>query len=271
MLFVDRLTRSIPRGGTMSIRKPIAIALGVLSVSVAVAPSGVGGASGARTAAAVPSELPKGSEPVRLSPDDFTTKIDNPYWPMKPGARWVYRETDPGGSVQRVVVTVTYKTKRIANGIVARIVRDTVTEDGQLVEDTWDWYAQDKAGNVWYLGELTKEYENGKFKSSAGSFEAGVDGAQPGIAMPANPKAGLAYRQEYYKGEAEDNAEIFSLDERAEVPFGYFRDIVMTKDLNPLHPKILEYKFYARGVGPVLAVGVSGGSDREELVRFTRG
>jgi len=208
---------------------------------------------------------------VKLDPADFTTKIDNPYWPMKPGNRWVYRETDPEGTVLRVVVRVTDQTKKVANGITARVVRDTVTEDGVLVEDTWDWYAQDKAGNIWYLGELTKEYENGKLVSTGGSFEAGVDGAQPGIAIPANPKVGLAYRQEYYKGEAEDKASIFSLSEQAEVPFGHFKDVVMTRDLNPLKPKILEYKFFARGVGPVLVIGVSGGSDREELVRFTRG
>ncbi len=190
---------------------------------------------------------------------------------MAPGSRWVYRETDPAGARQRVVVTVTDRTKRIANGITARVVTDVVTEGEQPVEITEDWYAQDRAGNIWYLGEHTKEYENGMFKSTAGSFEAGVDGAQPGIAMPADPEPGLAYRQEYYAGHAEDRAEVLSLGEQAQVPFGHFDEVVMTKDLNPLEPEILEYKLYARGVGPVLAIGVSGGSDREELVSFTRG
>lgn len=217
------------------------------------------------------SALPRGAEAVRLDPADFTTTIDNPYWPMRPGTRWVYRETDPEGTKLRVTVTVTRMTKRIANGVVARVVRDTVTENGVLVEDTFDWYAQDRVGNVWYLGEDTREYENGKFVSRAGSFEAGVDGAQAGIAMPARPRPGLRYRQEYYAGEAEDRAEVFSLNEQVEVPTGHYDDVVMTRDLNPLQPRILEYKFYARGVGPVLVVGVSGGSDREELVRLTRG
>jgi hypothetical protein len=239
----------------MSIGRRLAPAVGALALAL------VG-------AAAATAGLPQGSEPVSLDPADFTTAIDNPYWPMKPGTRWVYRETDPDGGRLRVVVTVTNRTKRIANGITARVVRDTVTEDGQLVEDTFDWYAQDTEGNVWYLGELTKEYENGKVVSTEGSFEAGVDGAQPGIVMPANPTPGLSYRQEYYAGHAEDRAEVVSLDEQVEVPFGHFTDVVMTRDLNPLRPKILEYKFYARGVGPVLAVGISGGSDREELVRF---
>ncbi len=215
--------------------------------------------------------LPQGSEPVELDPADFTTSIDNPYWPMAPGSRWIYRETAPDGTRQRVVVTVTAKTKLIANGITARVVHDVVREDGELVEVTDDWYAQDCRGNLWYLGENTKEYENGKVVSRAGSWEAGVDGAQPGIVMPANPEVGMTYRQEYYAGEAEDRGAIFSLDEQVGVPAGHFTDVVMTKDTNPLEPRVLEYKFYARGVGPVLAIGVSGGNDREDLLSHRRG
>jgi hypothetical protein len=205
------------------------------------------------------------------APSDFTTKIDNSWWPMRPGARWIYRETDSEGARQRVVVTVTRRTKLIANGVTARVVHDVVTEDGKPVEVTDDWYAQDRAGNIWYLGEDTTEYENGRPVSKEGSFEAGVDGARAGIIMPAHPRVGMRYRQEYYKGHAEDRARIMSLRERAEVPFGFFSRALMTRDENPLEPRILEYKFYARGVGPVLAVSVSGGSDREELVRFRRG
>lgn len=215
--------------------------------------------------------LPQGSERVELDPADFSTRIDNPYWPMTPGSRWVYREYDSEGSEKRVVVTVTRQTKKIANGIEARVVHDVVTEDGEPVEVTDDWYAQDSKGNVWYLGEKTTEYENGKPKSTEGSFEAGVDGAEPGIIMPADPTPGMTYRQEYYRGEAEDKGEVVNVDEQAEIPYGHFRNVLMTKDLNPLEPKILEFKFYARGVGPVLAVGVSGGSDREELLRYTKG
>jgi hypothetical protein len=214
-------------------------------------------------------DLPQGSEPVKLDPADFSTNIDNPYWPMAPGNKWVYRETDEG-TEKRVEVTVTDRTKRIANGVEARVVRDVVTEDGVPVEITDDWYAQDKAGNIWYLGEDTAEYENGKVKTRAGSFEAGVDGAQAGIIMPADPRDGMAYRQEYYKGEAEDRAEVLSTDEQVEVPFGYFEGALMTKDLVPLEPKVSEYKLYARGVGPVLTVKTSGGSGSEELVSYSR-
>jgi hypothetical protein len=214
-------------------------------------------------------DLPQGSEPVKLDPADFTTRIDNPYWPMAPGDKWVYRETD-SGTEQRVEVTVTNQTKQIANGIEARVVHDVVTEDGQLVEVTDDWYAQDKAGNVWYLGEDTAEYENGKVTTRSGSFEAGVDGAQAGVIMPADPKDSMAYRQEYYKGEAEDKAEVLSTDEQVEIPFGYFQGVLMTKDLVPLEPKVSEYKLYARDIGPVLTVKTSGGSGREELISFSQ-
>ena len=230
-------------------------------------------ASATRVTSAADCALPQGAERVSVDPADFTTRIDNPWWPMTPGSRWVYRETAPDGTAQRVVVTVTTRTRRIANGVRARVVHDAVTEEGKPVEITDDWYAQDRCGNVWYFGEDTKEYENGKVVSTEGSFEAGVDGAQAGVIVPAQPRPGMRYRQEYYAGHAEDRGEVFSLTERAEVPFGYFRQgrVLMTRDLNPLEPRILEYKFYARGVGPVLAIGVSGGSDREELVRYERG
>jgi len=215
-----------------------------------------------------PITLPQGSDAVVLDPADFVDLIDNPYLPMAPGTRWVYRETDTEGTRQRVDVSVTSRTREIL-GIDAVVVHDKVTARGELVENTFDWYAQDACGNVWYMGENTKEYEDGVVVSTAGSWEAGVDGAQPGVIMPADPQVGLVYRQEYYAGEAEDAAQILSLDEQAQVPFGHFRDALLVKEFTPLQPRVLEYKLYARGVGEVLAIAVSGGSDREELVQMT--
>jgi hypothetical protein len=213
------------------------------------------------------SPLPQGADEVSLDPADFTGAIDHPYWPMKPGSSWVYREVDAEGTVQRVEVTVTDQTKEIL-GIQATVVHDVVTEDGEVKEDTFDWYAQDSKGNLWYLGEDTKEYENGKVVSTKGSWEAGVDGAQAGVILPANPQPGMVYREEYLQGEAEDAARVLSVDELAQVPFGSFDHVLMTKNYTPLEPDLLEYKFYARGVGVVLAITISGGSDREELLKY---
>jgi hypothetical protein len=221
----------------------------------------------ATSATAEPSTpLPTGSQPVQLDPAQFTTEIDHPYWPMKPGTRWTYREVEDG-EVKEVVVVATTQTKRIANGITARVVRDTVRVDGSIIEDTFDWYAQDAHGNLWYLGEDTAEFENGKLTTRSGSFEAGVDGALGGIMLPADPTPGMRYRQEYYKGEAEDNGEVLSTAEMAEVPAGLYRGALLTKDTITIEPDVQEYKLYAKGVGPVLVLGVSGGSGREELIK----
>jgi hypothetical protein len=216
------------------------------------------------------SGLPTGSEPAELDPADFTTDIDNPWWPMSPGGRWVYREVE-NGEVQRVVVTVTDRTKTI-DGIEARVVHDRVaTPAGETVEDTFDWYAQDKDGTLWYLGEDTKEYEDGKVVSTEGSWEHGVDGAQAGIIVAAEPKQGLAYREEYYAGKAEDAAEVLSVEGKVQVPFGFFRDAMITRNYSEIEPKVEELKFYAKGVGPVLELLVSGGSGRTELLSYEKG
>jgi hypothetical protein len=216
--------------------------------------------------------LPQGGESVKLDPADFSINIDNPYWPMSPGTKWVYSETDTKGTNQKAVVEVTDKTKTIANGIEARVIRDTVTENGLPVEITDDWYAQDRAGNIWYLGEYVTNYKNGKVVDHTGSFEAGVDGAQPGIAMPASPEPGLSYRQEYYKGVAEDKAAVITVgEEQVQVPFGYFnKDVLMTRDLVPTEPKVQELKFYAPGVGPLLSVHTDGAGGRAALVSYSQ-
>ena len=247
----------------------------VIFAVVSLAAAGCGGpnrdSADIRTSPASREEeaLPHGSEPVDLDPGNFTTKIDHPYWPMVPGTRWTYRETDQEGAELQVVVTVTKQTKKIANGITARVVRDTVTEDGKIIEDTFDWYAQDEDGNIWYMGENTAEFEDGKLATRSGSFEAGVDGAEPGIIVPANPRDGMQYRQEYYRGQAEDNGEILSTNEMAEVPYGQFNNALLTKDTITIEPNVLEYKLYAPRVGPVLVVGVSGGpGSREELIEL---
>ena len=158
-----------------------------------------------------------GSYHPEIKPEDFVAAIDHPYLPLRPARPWVYEGDGDEGEPERVEVVVTSERREVM-GVSTVVVRDTVTIDGELVEDTFDWFAQDRDGNVWYFGEDVKDYEDGKLVSTAGSWEAGVDGALPGIVMPAEPAVGDAYRQEYLAGEAEDMAEVLATDETAHDP-----------------------------------------------------
>jgi hypothetical protein len=243
--------------------------MAIVTVGLALSPLAGCGGSSSNESTRDRGSLPRAGEPVKLDPADFSTRIDNPYWPMAVGNKWTYREVEEG-KVHRVVVTATPKTKRIANGVRARVVHDVVTAGRKVKEDTFDWYAQDRDGNIWYLGEDTTEYPKGKPPSNAGSFEAGVKGAQAGVVMPAHPRPGMAYRQEYLKGEAEDRGKVLSIEKKATVPFGSFDDVLLTEDSTPLEPDATEHKYYAKQVGPVMEVALAGDS-RTELVTFEKG
>ncbi len=201
-----------------------------------------------------------------IDPANFVSVIDNPYFPLTPGTVRIYEgQTDKG--FEHIEVTVTSDTKQIM-GVTNVVVKDIVTVDGKTEEETYDWYAQDKDGNVWYFGEDTKKYAADGTVSTEGSFEAGVDGAMPGIMMKSNPQVGDAYREEYYQGHAEDEAEIVSSSESASVPYGSFKDVVKTKNTTKLEPDLLENKYYAKGIGSVLEVDVAGGSGQVELIEL---
>jgi hypothetical protein len=210
----------------------------------------------------------------RIDPSNFVDKIDNRYMMFTPGTTFVYEGKTADGP-ERVETYVSHKTREVL-GVKCTVVRDKAFLNGKLSEDTFDWYAQDSEGNVWYFGEDTKEYENGKVVSTKGSWEAGVDGAKPGIVMEANPRVGDAYSQEYYEGEAEDVAEVLSLDasglnDAVSVPYGSFADVLMTKEWNPLEPGVLEYKYYAPGTGLIGEEQILGGTDTSELVDIKAG
>lgn len=246
--------------------------VGAVAVTAALLPAlllSACGSSGSSSEAQSTNTFPQSSEPSNLNPADFTTQIDNPYFPLPVGAQWHIRVTDQEGTVQQQVITVTDKTRKMGDGVTARVVHDVVSEHGKPVEVTEDWYAQDKEGNVWYFGEDTAEIHNGK-RDTSGSFEAGVNGADAGIAMLAHPTVGQTYREEYYVGHAEDRSRVLALDQQAEVPFGHFRNVILTEDYSPVEPNVLELKMYAPGIGQVLAQTVSGGSEREELISFTK-
>jgi hypothetical protein len=204
-----------------------------------------------------------------IDPANFVDVVDNPYMPWMPGARWVY-EGQSEGDTERTEVTVTDEQREVM-GISVTVVRDTVYVNDELAEDTYDWYAQDRDGNVWYMGEDTKEYENGEVTSTEGSWEAGVDGALPGIVMPADPQVGDAYRQEYYPDHAEDLVEIEELGTTRSVQLGDYQDVLVTKEWNPLEPDVIENKFYASGVGNIGEQAVAGSDEVSELVEYTSG
>jgi hypothetical protein len=202
-----------------------------------------------------------------LDPAQVVPVIDNPYLPFTPGSRWVYEGTDDGEE-EHIEVVVTDQRRRVM-GIDAVVVRDIVSTGGEVIEDTYDWYVQDTTGNVWYLGEETAEYEDGEVVSTEGSWEAGVDGALPGIVMQAQPEVGQAYRQEFYEGEAEDLAEVARLGEQETVAGTAYDQVVVIEEWNPLEPEVVEEKFYAPGVGTILEVKTAGGEGRVELVEYT--
>ena len=198
---------------------------------------------------------------VNINPADFVAVVDNPYFPHIPGSKFVYEGQTRDG-LERVEIIVLEETK-VVMGVTTTIMRDTVYLDGQIKEDTYDWLAQDKEGNVWYFGEDVNDYENGVVTSKAGSWEAGVDGALPGIVMFGDPAAhvGETYLQEYYAGQAEDTADVLSAGQSLEIPFGSFENVVQTYDYTPLNPDSQEHKFYAEGIGQIKSIDLKTGDE----------
>ena len=204
----------------------------------------------------------------RLDPAGFSATITNPYLPLRPGNRWVYEGRTEDG-FERKVVEVTDETRPVM-GVTCVVVKDTVTLDGQVSEDTVDWFAQDRAGTVWNFGEATRKRAAGGSFSPAGSWEAGVKGAQPGVAMAADPRPGSPYRQEYLPGEAEDMARVLAVHEALRVPFGSYVQVVVTRDWSPLEPGVAEHKHYAPGIGLIREEAVEGEFYRVDLLVMSK-
>ncbi|MBI5527184.1 MAG: hypothetical protein HY897_12685 [Deltaproteobacteria bacterium] len=194
-----------------------------------------------------------------IRPEDFVAGVTNQYFPLKPGTLFTYKSEDEDNTVEVLSET------KVVLGVTCTVVLDRVLENGDLKEETYDWYAQDKAGNVWYMGEDSKTYSGGVLTGTEGSWEAGVDGAKPGIILEADPQPGDSYRQEYYESEAEDMGDVVSLGESVTVPAGTYADCLKTRDWTPLEPGVSEFKYYARGVGFVLETAPDG-SGRLELI-----
>ena len=199
-----------------------------------------------------------------LDPAHFVSAIDNPYFPLPVGRKLVYTGTKDGQS-QTDTVTVTDQ-KRVILGITTTVVNDVATHDGTVLEKTFDFYAQDKQGNVWYLGEDTTHFlPNGKADTS-GSFMAGIDGAQPGIIMKANPQIPDAYRQECFAGEAEDTAWVVATTGSLRVPYGNVRNVLTTLEATQVEPGAYDQKIYGPGIGIVSEQSLTGPSEYAQLV-----
>jgi len=208
-------------------------------------------------------ELKSPPVPDAIKASDFVSGISNPLWPVPVGMKWSYRSETADG-VEETTVEVLPGTRTV-EGVSAVVLHDSVTLDGALIEDTYDWYAQDKSGNVWYVGEDSKEYRNGVVVSTAGSWESGVNGARAGIYMYASPKVGDFYYQEYYPGEAEDVGEVIAVNQTVTVPAGTYSGCAKIQETTPLEPDVLEHKYVCPGVGLVLTLDVAGGNVRDEL------
>ena len=185
-----------------------------------------------------------------INPKNFVSKINNKYFALTPGKTFVY-ESETNDGLERIEVT-TLDEKRTVMNVETAVVWDRVWLDGKLVEDTRDWYAQDNQGNVWYFGEYSQEFEEGQFVGTTGSWEAGINGAQPGIIMKANPQVGDVYRQEYYQGVSEDMAEVVEFAKPIKNDSGFYTDCLKTKDWNPLKPKEIEFKYYCPQVAGII-------------------
>lgn len=207
----------------------------------------VGLAMGAGMRPAAGKEHRGGYDP-HIDPANFVAAVDNPYFPLVPGTTFKLLEKQ-GRRVSENTIAVTFDTK-VITGVTCTVVRDQVMENGVMKEDTYDWYAQDKEGNVWYFGEDTKEVHDHGRLSTEGSWQAGVNGAQPGIMMPGHPAPGKPYRQEYGKGVAEDMGQIVAVNDSVSVPYGRFTDCVRTREWSLLEAGT-ERKWYARGIGIV--------------------
>jgi hypothetical protein len=235
---------------------------GGTSTSPTASPATSGGAKSASDLAPI-----HGKYAPQIDPANFVATIDNRYFPLEPGTGFHFVGVR-GKTPQTDDEVVTQRTKQIL-GITSTVVRDTVSERGRPVERTFDFYAQDRQGNVWYMGENSLEREDGRFVRASDSWLSGVDGAQPGIIMPADPRPGDEYRQEYYPpGEALDEAHVIGFRGPFTVPTGTYQRALVTSEFSPLEPQT-EQKYYVAGLGEIQERVVKGHHEQFKLVRVT--
>jgi hypothetical protein len=235
--------------------------LGALLLALGVTPAAGAGKP------SPPSWTLHGSYSAAIRPADFVRAVDNRYFPLKPGTGFHFRGT-ADGKAQTDDMVVTSKVKYVL-GVRCTVVEDTVSENGKPIERTFDWYAQDKRGNVWYMGEDSLELKNGRFVRADDSWEGGVKNGKPGIIMAGDPRPGMVYRQEYYPpGGALDQARVLGLSGPVRVAAGTFKRVLVTIEWSPVEPQ-LEKKYYVAGIGEIKEEVVQGGHERFQLVQVT--
>ena len=250
--------------------RKIAAMLGAL-VLVAIATlawAGVGRA-GSPKADDLPRFGPGNTYRPTIERQDFSPNVTNRWFPLTPGTTLTYEGTKDGEPA-RNLFAVTARTKMI-DGVRCRVVFDQLFLSGKLAERTFDYYAQDDDGNVWYFGEDTVARDDQRnLTDTEGSFRAGVDGAQPGLFMQAHPEIGRTFRQEWYQGHAEDRFKVVSRSARVTVPYGSFHPALRTEERTDLEPEVLDNKYYVRGIGEVTEVSITGPLEKLELVAVTK-
>jgi hypothetical protein len=254
----------------MRSRPALVVAGAAVVIAAALGATGIAGASPASKASKTMKSGSGPGWPRTLSPSEFVPRVDNPWFPLKPGSKWHYRGVDSDG---RFVdnMRVTQRTKKI-EGVRVTVVHDVVRRNGNPREVTNDFYAQDHHGNIWYFGENTRELDShGHVTSRAGSFRAGRDGARLGVLIPGHPKVGQTARQEFYKGHAEDHFKVLDVNAHVSTPYVSSNHAVRTSEWTPLEPKVLDNKWYVHGVGDVKEKTVKGPKEILRLVSFHRG
>jgi hypothetical protein len=250
------------------------ILAGAALATAGLAGCGSSNSSNSTTTSAAPSASTlapiHGPYSPKIDPANFVATIDNPYFPLKPGTGFHYKGVAENGTTpQRDDMVVTPRTIQIL-GVTCTVVRDTVTSHGRPIEKTFDWYAQDKDGNVWYMGEDSRELQHGHFVKVSDSWKGGVKGAKPGIIMPGNPQKGDQYRQEYYPRYALDQARVLGSGGPVTVPQGSYKQTLRTVETAPkLDPGVAEQKYYVKGVGDIKEHTVSGNHEQIQLVSIT--
>jgi hypothetical protein len=205
--------------------------------------------------------------PPKVNPADFVHHVTNPYLPLTPGTTLLYRGVMKDGTTPQVDQFTVTNRRKVVMGISCTVVRDTVTSRGRPVERTFDWFAQDRQGNVWYMGEETQELKHGHFGEMIDSGPAGIDGAQPGVMMEAHPQKGDSYWQFHWPGHALDYARVLGAGGTVPLPYRAFHDTLLTQEQSPLEPGIKDRKWSVRGIGYVEESAASGSKEHIELVR----